>query len=121
LLPAREVKGRRRTHSFSTHVNLPAPDQLGNVGRVVRLEDGDLDSLVGEVTLGLGEEDGDVVGGGVPTGESTQMRRSARKTGRTIEVGRKKGGMATSRGTTKAVVGEWKGHRGTERTHQLRR
>lgn len=53
-------------HSLEAHVDLAAADDLGDIGRVIRLEESDLEALIFEVAAGLGEVQGCVVRGGVP-------------------------------------------------------
>lgn len=48
-------------HGLETHVHLAATDNLSHIGRVVGLEDGDLDAFLVEVALGLSEIQGDMV------------------------------------------------------------
>lgn len=54
-------------HGFESHVDLPATDNLGHVGRVIGLQEGNLEALILEVALGLGQVQGGMVGGGVPS------------------------------------------------------
>ena len=53
-------------HGLEAHVDLAASDDLSHVGGVVRLEQGDLETFILEVTSGLSEVEGGVVRGGVP-------------------------------------------------------
>lgn len=53
-------------HGFETHVDLAAADDLGHIGRIVGLEESNLDAFILEVATGLGKEQGGVVGGRVP-------------------------------------------------------
>ena len=53
-------------HGFEAHVDLATTDDFGNIGRVVRLQDGNLDALLLEVTLGLGNVKGCMVWRSMP-------------------------------------------------------
>ena len=53
-------------HGLETHVDLSATDDLGNIGRVVGLEQSNLQTFILEVASALGEIEGGVVRGGVP-------------------------------------------------------
>lgn len=54
-------------HSLEAHVDLPAADDLGDIGGVIGLQESDLQVLVLEVAAGLGEVQRGVVRGGVPS------------------------------------------------------
>lgn len=54
-------------HGLETEVDLLASNDLGDIRRVIGLEDGDLDALVLEVSLLLGEVKGGVVGRSMPS------------------------------------------------------
>ena len=53
-------------HSLETHVDLSTADDLGHIGGVVGLEQGNLQTFILEVASALGEVEGGVVRGGVP-------------------------------------------------------
>lgn len=53
-------------HSLESHVDLATANDLGDIGRVIRFEKGDLETLVFEVTSRLSEIQRGVVRGGVP-------------------------------------------------------
>lgn len=57
-------------HGLETHVDLAAADDLGDIGGVVRLQEGNLQALILEVATSLGEVKGGVVGGGVPANQT---------------------------------------------------
>lgn len=54
-------------HGLEAHVDLSAADDLGHIGRVVGLQESDLEVLVLEVTLGLSEVQRGMVRGRVPS------------------------------------------------------
>lgn len=60
-------------HRLETHVHLAAADDLRHVGGVIRFQDGDLDSLIFEVALGVRQVERDVVWGCVP-GEFEELK-----------------------------------------------
>jgi len=43
-------------HGLEAHVDFAASDDLGDIGRVIGLKDGNLDALFLEVALGLSDE-----------------------------------------------------------------
>lgn len=53
-------------HGLEAHVDLAATDDLGDIGRVVGLQESNLQVLILEVTLGLGQIQGSVVWRRVP-------------------------------------------------------
>ena len=53
-------------HGLETHVDLSATDDLSDIGRVIGLEQGNLQTFILEVASALGEVEGGVVRGGVP-------------------------------------------------------
>jgi hypothetical protein len=54
-------------HSLEAHVNLAAADDLGHIGRVIRLQESNLEALFLEEALALGKVQGGMVGRSVPT------------------------------------------------------
>lgn len=54
-------------HGLEAEVDPLASNDLGDIRRVIGLEDGDLDALVLEVSLLLGEIQGGVVGRSMPS------------------------------------------------------
>ncbi len=42
-------------HGLKAHVDFAATDDLGDIGRVIGLKDGNLDALLFEVALGLSD------------------------------------------------------------------
>lgn len=57
-------------HGLESHVDRAAADKRRYVASVVRLEDRDLDALVGEEAFAESEEDRRVVRDGLPTNTS---------------------------------------------------
>ena len=53
-------------HGLETHVDLAAANDLGDIRRVIRLQQGHLEAFILEVAAGLGEIEGRMVRGGVP-------------------------------------------------------
>jgi hypothetical protein len=53
-------------HGLEAHVDFTATDDLGHIGGVIGLQQGNLESFILEVTTGLSEVEGGVVRGGVP-------------------------------------------------------
>jgi hypothetical protein len=53
-------------HGLEAHVDLAAADDLGDIGGVIGLEQGNLQTFIFEVASALGEVEGGVVRGGVP-------------------------------------------------------
>jgi hypothetical protein len=56
-------------HGLESHIHLSASDDLGDIARVVRFEDRNLDALVGEEAKLLGKVKGCVVRRGLPVKE----------------------------------------------------
>lgn len=54
-------------HGLKAHVHLATTNNLRHIGRVIWLENSHLQTLVLEVTLGMGQVQRSVVGGRVPT------------------------------------------------------
>ena len=42
-------------HSLEAHVDLAATNDLRHIGRIIRLQDSDIDAFLLEITLGLGK------------------------------------------------------------------
>lgn len=53
-------------HSLEAHINLSRTDNLSHIGRVIRLQESDLQALILEVTLCLRQIQRSMVRGGVP-------------------------------------------------------
>lgn len=53
-------------HGLETHVDLAATDDLGDIGRVIGLQQGNLEAFILEVATRLSEVQRGVVRGGVP-------------------------------------------------------
>ena len=54
-------------HRLEAHVDLAASDNLGHVGRVIGLQERNLQALILEVSPRLSEIQGGMVGGSVPS------------------------------------------------------
>ena len=61
-------------HGFESQVNLPSSDDLRDIARVVRLQKSNLDPLVLEESLGLGQVQRSVIRRGVPFHQSVSLR-----------------------------------------------
>ena len=53
-------------HGFEAHVDLATTNDFGNIGRIIGLQDGNLDALLLEVPLGLGNVEGCMVWRSMP-------------------------------------------------------
>ena len=53
-------------HSLEAHVHLSTADDLGDIGRVIGLQEGNLETFFLEKALALGKVQGGVVRGRVP-------------------------------------------------------
>lgn len=53
-------------HGLEAHVDFAASNDLGHIGGVIGLQQGNLEAFVLEVATGLSEVEGGVVRGGVP-------------------------------------------------------
>lgn len=54
-------------HSLEAHVNLAAADDLSHIGRVIRLQNSNLEALFLEKTLAVGKVQRRMIGRRVPT------------------------------------------------------
>jgi hypothetical protein len=61
-------------HGFESQVNLPSSDDLRDIARVVRLQKSNLDPLVLEESLGLGQVQRGVIRRGVPFVRNISLR-----------------------------------------------
>jgi hypothetical protein len=61
-------------HGFESQVNLPSSDDLRDIARVVRLQKSNLDPLVLEESLGLGQVQRSVIRRGVPFVRNISLR-----------------------------------------------
>lgn len=53
-------------HGLEAHVDLAASDDFSHIGRVIGLQESDLEALILEIASRLSEVEGGVVRGGVP-------------------------------------------------------
>lgn len=65
--PSRATYSKGMDHRLEAHVDLAAPDNLGHVGRVIGLQERNLQALILEISPRLSEEQGGMVGSSVPS------------------------------------------------------